>query len=135
MTTESMLAHLHARRSDAATLVVRHVGALVATRTTLRPEQLAAGHPIGETHDAHAIGQAFDAIASAEPSVTSDTSEGRWHLTFLDRAGKPIAVVTTAVFAPRHGTIDGTWVLFHNDRLVRWLAHRYAPNEIPLIHD
>jgi hypothetical protein len=134
MTTQSILTHLHARRSDAATLVVRHVGAFVSTRTTIRLEQLAASAPVGETHDERAIGEAFDAIAGAEPVRSSDTSEARWHMTFLDRDGKSIAVVTTAVFAPRHGAIDGAPVLFHNDRLVRWLAQRYAPGELPALH-
>ncbi len=132
MTTAAMLAELHTCRARAATLVVRHVGALVSTQRTITPDRLAKIAPIGETHDRTIIGAAFDAIAAAHPEPTMELAEQRWHLTFADAEGAHLATVMSASFAPFYGTIDGSDVVFAHDALVRWLADHFAPNEAAL---
>ncbi len=133
MTLDAIFTQFRAQRERTATLEVRHVGAFVSTRTRLTLEQLAARKPLATTHDHAAIRDAFDAVEAAEPKPTADQSESRWQLSFLNAESAPLLVVTTAIFAPRHGTIDGNKVLFGNDRLVHWLTEHFAPSELSAI--
>jgi hypothetical protein len=125
----SLLAELEAKRPHAASLTIRHVGAYTSTLTTIGPDRLARLKPLHETKSKADISAAFAAIEAAEPVGATESSEPRWHLTFADASEKTILVVTTATFAPRHGSIDGRRVIYRTDRLVQWLTEQYAPEE------
>jgi hypothetical protein len=129
MDPATLLGALEAKRPRATSLTVRHVGAYVSTLTTITPGRLARLKPLHETRSDADISAAFEAIEAAEPAPSNESSEPRWHLSFADESGTPILVVTTAVFAPRHGAIDGRRVIYRTDRLVHWLTERYAPEE------
>jgi hypothetical protein len=103
--------------------------AYVSTLTTITADRLARLKPIHETHEGADIASAFGAIEAAEPAPSTESSEPRWHLTFADKSGAAILVVTTASSAPWHGTIEGHRVAYRTDRLVKWLTDRYAPDE------
>jgi hypothetical protein len=129
MDSEALLAEVKAKQPHAASLAIRHVGAYVSTLTTITADRLARLKPIHETHEGADIASAFGAIEAAEPAPSTESSEPRWHLTFADKSGAAILVVTTASSAPWHGTIEGHRVAYRTDRLVKWLTDRYAPDE------
>ena len=123
---------IRAAREISATLVIRHLGAYVATRRRQRIRDIAALAPVGTTHDVLAIAEAFDAILDAKPAATTLDTEQRWHLTFLDANGGTVLVVTASIFAPHTGTIGGKHVRFENTELTAFLAKHYAPDEVKL---
>ncbi len=120
---------LAAARSHARTLTVRHLGALVTTRTTFTMKQLAALAPLATTHDRARIAKAFAAIESAALQPASEAREQRWHLTFADAAGATLLVVTSSVFKPEDGTIAGRPVRFGNAAFAEFLRDAFAPGE------
>jgi hypothetical protein len=92
-----MIRDVIGKRKHVVGLTVRHVGALVATLTAIRPRQLQATKPVAATQDGNTIGSAFAAIVRAEPRLTTELGEARWSLTFTGRDGQPVLVVTTSL--------------------------------------
>lgn len=95
----SIMNEITTKRPHIASMTVRHVGALVSTLSTIRPEQLQATKPVSVSHEPSAIDAAFAAIELAEPSPTNETSEARWNLSFADKHGETILIVTSS-FTP-----------------------------------
>ena len=122
-------------RKRSVRLELRHVGANVATAIAIMPDALGRMRPIATVDDAHAIGSILDAIVTAGPQLSKQTSEQRWHLRFVDSEGHVVLVVMSSIFKPYYGFIGDESVSFADGNLVRFLSERYAPLDVPSLRE